>query len=156
MKFISQYNIQARTDKYLRMRYLFMLEIHTIDKHRKKIIQLQNQLRQLGGFIYSCTKLLINVRKIRETISSILETKYPYKFLTKKNVVCTQREREKEIYLLSENQGTKKEKLEIEAAEIKVYFVYWYSIYLSRFIYISIHPSIYLLSYLNISIYLSG
>ena len=84
MKFISQYNIQARTDKYLRMRYLFMLEIHTIDKHRKKIIQLQNQLRQLGGFIYSCTKLLINVRKIRETISSILETKYPYKFLTKK------------------------------------------------------------------------
>ena len=70
--------------------------------------------------------------------------------------MCTQREREKEIYLLSENQGTKKEKLEIEAAEIQVYFVYWYSIYLSRFIYISIHPSIYLLSYLNISIYLSG
>ncbi len=39
---------QARTDKYLRMRYQFMLEIDAIDEQRKKIIKLQNQLRQYG------------------------------------------------------------------------------------------------------------
>ena len=32
------------------MRYQFMLEIDTIDEQRKKIIKLQNQLRQYGQF----------------------------------------------------------------------------------------------------------
>jgi len=38
---------KARTDKYLRMRYQFMLEIDALEEHRKKIISLQNQLRAL-------------------------------------------------------------------------------------------------------------
>jgi len=33
------------------MRYQFMLEIDTIDEQRKKIIKLQNQLRQYGEFL---------------------------------------------------------------------------------------------------------
>eukprot|EP00090_Calanus_glacialis_P005198 TRINITY_DN14003_c0_g1_i1.p1 TRINITY_DN14003_c0_g1~~TRINITY_DN14003_c0_g1_i1.p1 ORF type:complete len:1873 (+),score=761.29 TRINITY_DN14003_c0_g1_i1:223-5619(+) len=38
---------KERTDRYLRMRYLFMLEIDNIDEQRKRIIKGQNQLRQL-------------------------------------------------------------------------------------------------------------
>jgi len=40
-------SIKERTDRYLRMRYLFMLEIDNIDEQRKRIIKGQNQLRQL-------------------------------------------------------------------------------------------------------------
>jgi len=40
-------SIKERTDRYLRMRYLFMLEIDNIDDQRKRIIKGQNQLRQL-------------------------------------------------------------------------------------------------------------
>ncbi|XP_023323171.1 protein KIAA0100 isoform X4 [Eurytemora carolleeae] len=77
----SEPTLKARTDKYLRMRYQFMLEIDTIEKHRKKIIQLQNQLRQLA---------------------------------------CTQREKEKEIYLLSNTMvAGKRLRMEAEGAEIK-------------------------------------
>ena len=76
----SEPTLKARTDKYLRMRYQFMLEIDTIDEHRKKIILLQNQLRQLA---------------------------------------CAQRDKEKEIYLLSGATGEKRERLEAEASEIK-------------------------------------
>ena len=39
--------IKERTDMYLRMRYLFMLELDNIDEQRKKIIRSQNELRQL-------------------------------------------------------------------------------------------------------------
>jgi len=76
----SEPALKARTDKYLRMRYQFMLEIDTIEEHRKKIILLQNHLRQLA---------------------------------------CTQREKEKEIYLMSGSPGDKRERLENEASEIK-------------------------------------
>jgi hypothetical protein len=34
------------------MRYQFMLEIDNIDEQRKKIIKLQNQLRQYGEWIF--------------------------------------------------------------------------------------------------------
>jgi len=40
-------SIKERTDQYLRMRYLFMLEIDNIDDQRKEIIKGQNHLRQL-------------------------------------------------------------------------------------------------------------
>ena len=40
-------SIKERTDRYLRMRYLFMLELDNIDEQRKKIIKSQNELRQL-------------------------------------------------------------------------------------------------------------
>ena len=40
-------SIKERTDRYLRMRYLFMLEFANIDEQRKKIIKLQNEVRQL-------------------------------------------------------------------------------------------------------------
>jgi len=40
-------SIKERTDRYLRMRYLFMLEIENIEEQRKRIIKGQNQLRQL-------------------------------------------------------------------------------------------------------------
>ena len=39
--------MKERTDRYLRMRYQFMLEIDNIEEQRKKIIKGQNQLRQL-------------------------------------------------------------------------------------------------------------
>merc|ERR1719336_1354461 len=39
--------IKERTDMYLRMRYLFMLDVDNIDDQRKKIIKSQNELRQL-------------------------------------------------------------------------------------------------------------
>ena len=40
-------SIKERTDRYLRMRYLFMLELDNLDEQRKKIIKSQNELRQL-------------------------------------------------------------------------------------------------------------
>ena len=39
--------IKERTDRYLRMRYLFMLELDNIEEQRKRIIRSQNELRQL-------------------------------------------------------------------------------------------------------------
>ena len=39
-------SIKERTDRYLRMRYQFMLEFANIDEQRKKIIKLQNEVRQ--------------------------------------------------------------------------------------------------------------
>ena len=39
--------IKERTDRYLRMRYLFMLELDNIEEQRKRIIRSQNEVRQL-------------------------------------------------------------------------------------------------------------
>ena len=41
--------MKERTDRYLRMRYLFMLEIGNIEEQRKRIIRGQNQLRQVSA-----------------------------------------------------------------------------------------------------------
>ena len=48
--------MKERTDRYLRMRYQFMLEIDNIEEQRKKIIKGQNHLRQLVCKLRQCEK----------------------------------------------------------------------------------------------------